>query len=79
MLVDQAMRVRVIVDQANYTIKAAAVRVNRSTRTIKRWLRGGLRCREVAGVVVIDHAELMAEFRARILSNPNRKNGGDAP
>ncbi|TFC92055.1 MULTISPECIES: hypothetical protein [Cryobacterium] len=68
-----------IVNQANYTIKAAALRVNRSTRTVKRWLRDGLRCREVAGVVVIDHADLMTEFRARILANPNRKNGGNSP
>ena len=62
-----------IVDQPNYTIRAAAERVKRSTRQIKRWLADGLRCREVAGIVVIDHADLMAYFRARILANPNRK------
>jgi len=67
------------VDQPNYTIKAAATRVERDTRTVRRWLADGLRCREVAGVVVIDHADLMAHFRARILSNPNRRKPGDTP
>lgn len=66
-------------NQPNYTIKAASVRVGRDTRTIKRWLRDGLRCREVAGVVVIEHDALMAQFRARMLSNPNRKRRGDTP
>jgi hypothetical protein len=59
-------------NQANYTIKAAAARVGKSPRTIERWVRGGMRCREVAGIVVIDHADLMAQYRAKITSNPNR-------
>lgn len=60
-------------DQPNYTIRAAAARTDKSVRTIERWVHDGMRCREVAGMVVIDHNELMEWFRARILSNPNRK------
>lgn len=59
------------VDQPEYTIRAAAKRIDRSTRTVERWVRAGMRCRSTAGVIVIDHADLMAWFRAKILSNPN--------
>jgi|GEM_PF-5175185 len=64
-------------DQKNYTVKKAAKRVQRNTRTIQRWIRDGMKCREVAGIIVIDHAVLMAEFRARCISNPNIKTRSD--
>ena len=60
-------------DQPNYTILAAAIRTGRSVRTIERWVRDGLRCREVAGMVVIEHTDLMDTYRIRSLAYPNRK------
>jgi hypothetical protein len=63
--------------QPSYTVKAAAKRVRRDTRTIQRWIAGGMNCRNVAGIIVIDHDVLMEQFRARMLSNPNRKKNGD--
>lgn len=66
-------------NQPNYTIKAAAVRVGRSTRTVKQWIRDGLRCREVAGMIVINHTDLMAQLRAKSLSNPSRKRADNTP
>jgi hypothetical protein len=65
------------VDQPNYTVKAAAKRTGRTTRTIERWIRDGMTCREVAGSIVIDHKVLMKQFRDRMLSNPNRKKSDD--
>lgn len=59
-------------DQPNYTIKAAAKRTEKSTRTIERWVRAGMKCRQVAGVVIIDHHDLMAFYRSKLVSNPNR-------
>jgi len=59
-------------DQANYTVKAAAKRVHRSTRTIERWIRDGMTCRTVAGHIIIDHTVLLAELRKRSLANPKR-------
>jgi len=64
-------------DQPNYTVKAAAKRVERSTRTIERWIRDGMTCRNVAGIIVIDDPVLMKYFRERMLSNPNRKTRTD--
>jgi hypothetical protein len=61
-----------VVNQPNYTVKAAAVRAGKSTRTIERWIRDGMKCRNVAGVVVIDHPDLLAQLRARAIANPNR-------
>ena len=58
-------------DMPNYTVKAAAKRVQRNIRTIKRWIRDGMTCRQVGGLIVIDHAVLMAQMRERLLSNPN--------
>ncbi|RFA14573.1 hypothetical protein B7R21_06410 [Subtercola boreus] len=63
-------------NQENYTIKAAAARVGKSTRTIERWVRHGMRCRDVAGIVVIEHSDLMAQYRIKILANPNRQKRG---
>lgn len=60
-------------DQPNYTVKAAAKRFRRSTRTIERWLEGGMDHRVVAGIIVVDHEVLMSHFLARVASNPNRK------
>lgn len=51
------------VDRPNYTIKTAAARVGRSPRTIERWIHNGLKCRTVAGMLVIDHDPLMAYYR----------------
>jgi hypothetical protein len=34
-------------------------------------------CRNVAGIIVIDHEVLMKQFRDRMLSNPNRKTRRD--
>ena len=59
-------------DQPNYTIRAAARRIDRSTRTIERWLRDPddpLPHRKVylprkGVVVVVDHGPLMARYRA---------------
>ena len=64
-------------DQPNYTVKAAAKRVRRDTRTIQRWIRAGLQCRNVAGNIIIDHEPLMEFFKAQILNNPNRKTRRD--
>jgi len=60
-------------NQPTYTVKAAAKRTQRSTRTIERWIRDGMTCRNVAGIIVIDHEVLMKHFRDRMLGNPNRK------
>jgi len=65
------------VNEATYTVKAAAKRTGRTTRTIERWIRDGMNCREVAGIIVIDHEVLMKQFRDRMLSNPNRKKSDD--
>jgi len=65
------------VNQPTYTVKAAAKRTQRSTRTIERWIRDGMTCRNVAGIIVIDHEVLMKQFRDRMLSNPNRKKRRD--
>lgn len=64
-------------DQPNYTIKAAAARVGRDPRTVERWIRGGLACRQVAGIIVIAHDDLLRRYREQILSNPNRKKSKD--
>jgi len=64
-------------NQPNYTVKAAAVRAGRSTRTIERWVRDGMVCRTVAGVVVIDHPVLLAQLRKRSLANPNNNRHAD--
>jgi hypothetical protein len=64
-------------NQPSYTVKAAAKRTGRSTRTIERWIRAGMTCRNVAGIIVIEHEVLMEQFRARMLSNPSRKASGD--
>jgi hypothetical protein len=65
--------------QPNYTIKAAAKQLNCSTRTIERWIRKGMACREVAGIVVIDDAVLMARFRQWMTDNPRMKITRGAP
>ena len=65
-------------DRPNYTIRAASVRTDKSIRTIERWVHDGLRCRDVSGMVVIDHNDLMEWFRARMLSNPNRRTRQDS-
>lgn len=59
-------------DQATYTIKTAAARTEKSTRTIKRWMRDGMPYRIVAGIAVVDHLELMKFWRTKMVSNPNR-------
>jgi len=64
-------------NQPTYTVKAAAKRTQRSTRTIERWIRDGMTCRNVAGIIVIDHEVLMKQFRDRMLSNPSRKTRRD--
>jgi hypothetical protein len=56
-----------IINQPNYTIRAAALRTQRSTRSIKQWLAEGMPCREVAGMVVIDHDDLMNHLRSKII------------
>jgi hypothetical protein len=65
------------INQPNYTIKAAATRTGKSTRTIERWIASGMHCREVAGVIVIDHTTLLATLRAKLAANPNRKTRSD--
>lgn len=57
-------------DQANYTVKAAAVRVERDVRTIERWIQKGLHCRFAGRMIVIDHDDLMAFWRKRMENNP---------
>lgn len=64
-------------NQPNYTVKAAAIRVNKTTRTIERWISSGMQCREVSGVIVIDHTTLLATLRAKLAANPNRKTRSD--
>lgn len=63
-------------DQKNYTIKAAAARLECSTRTIHRWIRGGMTCRHVAGVIIIEHEVLMARFRQWMVDNPRMRHAG---
>ncbi|UOE45489.1 helix-turn-helix domain-containing protein [Agromyces larvae] len=53
-------------DQPTYTIAAAARRVGRTRRTIRRWLDDGMPHRIVAGMVVIDHWDLLDAYRARV-------------
>lgn len=65
-------RVAAIVNQPNYTIKAAAARVGRSERTIERWIKGGMTCRVVAGRIVIDRSVLLAELVKQVAANPSR-------
>ena len=60
------------INQKTYTIKAAARRVNRTEWTIKQWMRDGMPRRMVAGMVVIEHDDLMARYRANILANQTR-------
>lgn len=60
-------------DQAVYRVKDAARRANRSTRTIERWIRDGLQCRLIDGLLVIEHADLIAEMVKRNRSNPNMR------
>ena len=60
-------------NQRGWTVKAAAVRVGRNTRTIQRWIAEGMTHREVAGMIVIDHLVLMAEHRARLLQKMDLK------
>lgn len=62
------------------SVKDAAVRVGRSARTVERWItKGDLNVIEVkneAGTVVrlyVQLEELLATYRAKILSNPKRK------
>ena len=60
-------------NQKTYTIKGAARRVDRSEVTIKTWLRQGMKRHTVAGMVVIDHDDLMQRFRTNILARARRK------
>jgi len=62
-----------IPNTTNYTIRSAAIRVNRSTRTIKQWIRDGMTCREVAGMVVIEHGVLITQMHLSMKANPSRK------
>ncbi|MEC5149166.1 hypothetical protein [Cryobacterium sp. GrIS_2_6] len=64
-----------IVNQPNYTIRKAAERAGRTTRTISQWIRDGMECREVAGIIVIDHRVLMARLRLNAAANPSVKGG----
>ena len=57
-------------DQPNYTILAAAKRTDRTVRSIERWVRNGLKCRKVAGIIVIEQNDLMDYWRARMISFP---------
>ncbi|WP_104128222.1 hypothetical protein [Cryobacterium sp. Y57] len=65
------------INQKTYTIKTAARRVKRSEWTIKQWMRDGMPRRMVAGVVVIEHDDLMVRYRANIMGNRTR--AADAP
>ncbi|TFB96541.1 hypothetical protein E3O39_10745 [Cryobacterium sp. MDB2-A-1] len=64
-----------IVDQPNYTIKAAAVRTGRTTRTISQWIHDGMACRNINGIILIEHTVLLARFRLKATANPSVKNG----
>jgi len=64
-------------DMPNYTVKAAAKRVQRNRRTIQRWIADGMEHRVIAGMIVIDADVLMREMRARCVSNPNIKTRRD--
>ncbi len=63
-----------------FTVKSAAARVNRSRRTIERWIDQGMPVREVKntrGTVVrryIARSDLLEAYREALLSNPTRRN-----
>lgn len=63
----------IVEDQPNYTIKAAARRVRRSTRTIEQWIADGLPSRKFRGITIIDHDPLIAEMKKRNRANPNKR------
>lgn len=58
----------------SYTVKGAAARVHRSTRTIERWLSGpnGMPHEIRHGLVLIKHEDLIAELKKRNTANPTR-------
>lgn len=56
----------------SYTVKGAAVKVRRSTRTIKRWLADGMPHRIELGLVLIRHEDLITELKQRNTANPTR-------
>ena len=68
-----------IVDQPNYTIPAAAVRTRRTVRTIRQWVHDGMHCRNVGGIIVIDHAALMAHLQKNAKANPSVKGRHNTP
>lgn len=68
-----------------YTYRGAAVRVDRSTRSIKRWVREGLSAGwDEEGRRIIREDQLLAELRRRLAADPVhqqrvRKLMGDTP
>jgi len=68
-----------IPDQTHYTITAAAKRMNRSRRTIERWVAGGMKHRLTSGLVIIDHDDLIAETIRRNRENPAKRSPTRTP
>ena len=60
-------------DATAYTVKGAAQRVRRSTRTIERWLSEGMPSRKHRGITVIDRDTLIAEMIRRNRANPTKR------
>lgn len=55
-----------------YTVTQAAQRVQRSQRTIERWIEAGMRCTTMNGRIYIGHDDLLSFFRKMLRSNPAR-------
>jgi len=66
-------------DQPEYTIKAAAERASRSTRTIERWLHDGMKARVFRGIIVIAHTDLIEQMIAHNGRNPILRGRFDTP
>jgi predicted site-specific integrase-resolvase len=54
-------------------IRASARRVQRSRRTIQRWLRQGMPYIQFEGRKMILEQDLLSTYRTKLLSNPTRK------
>lgn len=59
-----------IEDRDWYTLRQAARRVDRSLRTLRRWKRHGMPVQMVRGTNYVQHDELLAWWRARLIAWP---------
>ncbi|TFD50437.1 hypothetical protein E3T43_18110 [Cryobacterium sp. Hh7] len=60
------------INQRTYTVKSAAARTGRTIRTIRQWIRDGMKCRNVNGMIIIDHVDLMQRYRTNIMARGHR-------